>query len=183
MGARLDIVTEGNGHVTPSSAVSAGDAPPGSMLARLRERAAGQRSDRTLDVAIWEGVLIARYRMPPMEDTDRLMAAQARLVGAGDEHASWGTAAVDLMATCCTTLLGQRETGELEDLEVRYSGRLLSLVGLTAPGLDDPQDATASEVIRELFGGNWMAVNVHAAQILGWLQEGGAGLGEASTAP
>jgi len=181
----IEVITEGNGQPPAPPAPAPADAPPGSVLAQLRARAARQRADRTLDVPLdvdpWNGILVARYRLPPMEDADRLMAASATLVNTGGVTSSMSRTSVDLMATCLVTLLGQADTGELEDLEHRYTGRLLQLLALPLPpGVEDPQDVTASEVIGTLFGGNWLAVNVHAATVMGWLQEGGDGLGEAS---
>lgn len=180
MPSRLDVVTEPNGHTPPPPAPVARDAPPGSMLARLRERAAQQRADRTLDVAVWDDLLIARYGLPPMEDADRLMASAATLVSDG-ATASMSRTAVDLMATCLRGLYGVNDSGGLEDLDHhRYTGRLLTLLELPLPpGVEDPQDATVAEVIATLFANNWLAVNVHAAKVMDWLQEGGDGLGEA----
>lgn len=182
---RLDVVTEPNGHTPPPPPPGpVRDAPPGSVLARLRERAAQQRADRTLDVAVWDDLLIARYGLPPMEDADRLMAAAASLVSDQGVPASMSRTAVDLMATCLRGLYGVNDTGGLEDLEHHhYTGRLLTLLELPLPpGVEDAQDATVAEVIATLFNGNWLAVNVHAAKVMTWLQEGGDGLGEGSGA-
>jgi hypothetical protein len=178
----LNIVTDDQQEPAPS-AQPVTDAPAGSVLNRLRQRAAQQRRDQTLDADIWDGVLVARYRMPPMEEADRLMAAGARLVGEGPGP-SMSHTAVDLMATCCLTLLGVDEDGRTEDLHVRFTGRLLELVGIPLPaGVDNPNDVTATEVIGALFADNWLAVNVHAAKVMDWLQRGGDALGEASAAP
>ncbi len=185
---RLDVITEPNGHGTPPPAApQAQDAPPGSVLAQLRARAQRQRADHTLDVPIdidpWNGILVARYRMPPLEDADRLIAAAATLTSTSGPTPSMTRTSVDLLATCCVTLLGRAETGELEDLEHRYTGRLLTLLALPLPqGVDDAQDATVGEVLGVLFSDNWLAVNAHAAKVMGWLQGGESALGEASAA-
>jgi len=183
--APLNVVTAGTEDQVPDPP-RVSDAPAGSVLARLRERAAGQRRDRTLDVAIggmWEDQLVVRYRMPPMEEADRLLATASRLVvNDGGPTPSMTHAAVDLMATCCVTVLGA-DTDGLEDLGVKLTGRLLTMLELELPaGIDNPADATAAEVILTLFEGNWLAVNVHAAKVMDWLQGGTGELGEASAA-
>jgi len=180
----LNVVTDEGPTPDPPKA---SDAPAGSVLARLRQRAAGQRRDRTLDVPIggmWEDQLVVRYRMPPMEEADRLLATASRLVvNDGGPTPSMTHAAVDLMATCCVTVLGADQDGGLEDLDVKLTGRLLTMLELgLPPGIDNPADATVAEVILTLFEGNWLAVNVHAARVMGWLQGGTGELGEASAA-
>lgn len=182
----LNVVTAGQ-QPNPDPEPTREDAPAGSVLARLRERAAAQRRDQTLDVPIdaWDGELVIRYRMPPMEQADRLMATSARLVAPDSGPTpSMSQASVELMATCAVTVLGADDTGGLEDLEVRLTGRLLTMLELSLPpGIDDPKDATVAEVIAVLFNDNWLAVNVHAAKVMEWLQGGGAGgPGEASAA-
>jgi hypothetical protein len=182
---RLDIVTDQEPTPDPPRV---SDAPAGSVLARLRERAASRRRDQTLDVPIggdvWGDELVIRYRMPPMEQADRLMATGARLVASDSGPTpSMSQAAVELMAACAVTVLGADENGRLVDLEVKLTGRLLDMLGLPLPpGVDDPKDATVTEVILRLFGDNWLAVNVHAAKVMGWLQGGGDEPGEASAA-
>ena len=181
--AGLNIVTDEDQAPDPPRV---SDAPAGSVLARLRARAAAQRRDRRLDVPVggdvWGQELVIRYRMPSMEDADRLVAEAA---GFADQTAnpSMGRISIDLMATCATTVLGATETGELEDLDIRLTGRLLTMLELSLPpGVDDPGQVTAREVVEAVFFGNWIAINAHAARILTWLQEGGDQLGEASAA-
>src|SRR5215831_11867164 len=131
------------------------DAPAGSVLAQLRERAAQQRRDQTLDLTVggrWGDMLIIRYRMPGMEDADRFAAAAARLT---EGQAGISRIAVDAMASCCVTVLGKGPDGHVEDLEVTLTGRLLVLLGLPLPtGVDDPSDVTAQEVINAVFDSN-----------------------------
>ena len=138
----LNVITD-DASPAPSSApgrrvASPSDAPPGSALARLR-RAAVQRQARTLDVAIpeWDGALVCRYQMPPMEDADRLIASAAAFQSAG-ASASMSRIAVDLMSTCAQTLLGG-EDGTVEDFDHTYTGGLLELLNLPLLlGVDDP---------------------------------------------
>ena len=180
----LNVITDDTSP-PPSSApgrrvASPSDAPPGSALARLRARAAVQRQARTLDVPVaeWDGALVARYHMPPMEDADRLIAAAAAFQ-TGESSPSMSRIAVDLMSTCCQTLLGVGEDGIIEDLKHTYTGRLLELLALPLPpGVDDPGDVSVFEVVDAVFFGNWMAINVHAANVMSWLQGEDAGLGE-----
>src|SRR5262245_3406827 len=185
----LNIVTANSDEgPAPDPPPAVSDAPAGSVLARLRERAAGERRNRTLDVpigGIWADQLVVRYRMPPMEEADRLTATASRLVANdGGPTPSMSHASVDLMATTCVTVLVADTDGTLEDLHVRLTGRLRDMLGLPLPaGTDQPQDATAAEVILALFDGNWLAVNVHAAKVMDWLQGGGTGEpGETSAA-
>jgi len=185
MAPGLNVVAADQDTPSPSPPPRADDVPPGSVLARLRERAAAQRRDRTLDVPIdaWDGQLVVRYRMPALEDADRF-ADQGVRFAAGDGPApSLGGLSVDVIATCAVTVLGRREDGELEDLEARFTGKLLGLLGLALPpGVEDPGDVTAREVIEAVFFGSWMAVNVHAANVIEWLQGGSQPMGEASAA-
>jgi hypothetical protein len=182
----LNIVTADTEGPTTPDPPKASDAPAGSVLARLRERAASQRRDQTLDVPIaaWDDQLVIRYRMPPMEEADRLMATGARLLAPDTGPApSMTNAAVELMATCAITVLGVDQDGTVEDLKVKLTGQLLTMLGLPLPpGVDQPGDVTVREVIAALFNGNWLAVNVHAAKVMDWLQGGGGELGEASAA-
>jgi len=185
----LNIVTANSSEGPTPDPPAVSDAPAGSVLARLRERAASARRDQTLDVPIaadpWGGQLLVRYRMPPMQEADRLMATGARLVASDTGPTpSMTQAAVELMATCVITVLGANPDGPPLDLEVKLTGRLLDILGLPLPaGVDQPQDATVAEVILTLFDGNWLAVNVHAAKVMDWLQGGGTGEpGEASAA-
>jgi len=183
----LEVITEGNSHNPPPPPAPAGDAPPGSVLAQLRERANAERHTRTLDVPVgterWGDMLTIRYRMPGMEEADRLLAATARFAGAdtSGQGVSMGQAGLELMATCCVTVIAHIDDRN-EDLEVRLTGRLLSMLGLPyPPGVENPNDVTAREVVEQLFDENWVAINVHAGQIMGWLQQGVGGLGEASS--
>ena len=180
----LNVITDDAAPVTPPApgrrVASPSDAPPGSVLARLRARAAVQRRDRTLDVPVWDGALIARYHAPAMADTDRLVASAATFDSAG-ATASMSRIAVDMMSTCCQTLLGVGEDGSVEDLEHQYTGRLLELLELPfPPAVTSPEDVTVFEVIDILFAGNWLAVNTHAGRVMTWLQEDESGLGETS---
>src|SRR5262245_21030580 len=101
----LNIVTANSSEgPAPDPPPAVSDAPAGSVLARLRERAAQQRRDLRLDVPIggrWQDQLVVRYRMPPMEEADRLMATASRLVASDTGPTpSMSQAAVELMATC-----------------------------------------------------------------------------------
>jgi hypothetical protein len=188
MASPLNVVAEGPlGAPEATRAPEVADAPPGSVLARLRARAASERRDRTLDVPVggrWGADLVVRYRMPSMEDADRFVAAGAAFAAGTGQAPSMGGLSIDMMATCCVTILGAREDGGLEDLERRLDGRLLELLALSLPpGVDKAADVTVREVVEELFDGNWVAVNVHAGRILGWLNEGTVELGEASAGP
>ena len=180
----LNVITDDTSPAPPSApgrrVAPPSDAPPGSALARLRARAAVQRQARTLDVAIpeWDGALVCRYQMPPMEDADRLIASAAAFQTAG-ASASMSRIAVDLMSTCAQTLLGVGEDGTIEDLHHTYTGGLLELLNLPLPpGVDDPGDVSVFEVITTVFFGNWMAINVHAGTVMTWLQGDESGLGE-----
>ena len=171
----LNVIT--NGAEAPAPA--AGDAPPGSILAQLRERAASERRNRTLEVPVgtdrWGDMLSVRYRMPAMEEADRLLSAMARFA---NDAAGMGKAGLELMASCCLTVLAHAD-GRTEDLETRITGHLLELLGLPfPPGVTNPNEVTTQEVVETLFDQNWVAINLHAGQIVNWLQEGVGGLGE-----
>ena len=175
--APVNVVT--NQPPPPVAVAPTPDAPPGSVLADLRARAAARQVGRTLDVPLdhdpWGGLLVVRYQPPPMEDVDRLIAAAAAETAAK----SSSRASTDVIATCCQTILGAAKDGTLHDLEVRFTGRLLALLELPLPpGIDNPNDATIAEVLAVVFDDNWLAINVHAGKVMTWLTQGGDPLGE-----
>jgi hypothetical protein len=177
------VVAAGNGEPQPQGDA---DAPAGSVLAGLRARAAVERTERTLEVPIggetWGDALLVRYGMPSMVDADRLMAAAARFVGApGAKGAVQGPSAfaVDVMATCCRTVLGS-DGQDTEDLGVGLDGGLWELLMLPLPpGVAEYSELTPREVIGGLFEGNWLAVGNHSAQVMTWLRGGVEPPGEA----
>lgn len=139
------------------------EGPPGSLLARLRERAREAQRERTVDVDVggaFGELLVARYAPPPLDELER----HAEFVGKASEL----SIAIDLVVRSNVAMLA-RDGGRLEELRdvdgpVRLSGRLLRLLGLEPPVADD--DLTPREIVHWLFGGNGPAIATHVTEAL-----------------
>lgn len=160
------------------------DAPAGSVLAQLRELAQEQREERTLEVPIggaWRGQLVVVYGMPSMAQSDRLLTKAATIPGLGPALRGAGGGSggpgvsdvnVDVMVTCCRTVLGRVPGQPDDDLGVGLTGELLELLQAPLPeGVDEYDELAPADVIGQLFEENWLAVGRHAGKVFTFLQD------------
>lgn len=165
----------------PPAPAATDDAPPGSVLAQLRARAAAQRQDQRLLLPVGGAFpeLFIRYRAPDAADADRLMARAAQLAEGSPQVSGFN---VDLMVTACETLVFRHANGHDQELNVGLDRRLWELVGWDLPPSMTAEDVTSHEVIATLFDNNWFRINAHGAELLTWLQAGEKPPGESSGA-
>lgn len=147
------------------------DAPPDSVLARLRRQSAQQAADRTVDVEIggcFDPPIIARYGVLPPAELDRY----AELVGSTSNL----ELVLDMLARTIRSLHTADEDGALIELtdqygSLRYGHRLAVALGMPIPPGED--DLPPREVIIMLFGGNGFAIAKHATEVVTWMQNPG----------
>src|SRR5262245_54646439 len=145
---------------------------PGSIVARLRERARAQQESKTTDIAVGGEVgdrLWIRYRVLAPAEMDKFVASRQ---GVKVQDISATAATMDMMARACVCLIGRFE-GEEETLvddqgEVRLEDRLASLLDLRTPA--EPR-LTSHEVINRLFGRNGVAITTHGDRLANWMTD------------
>jgi hypothetical protein len=143
-------------------------AAPGSLLDRLRTRAADTRV-RTLDVPMpgrWRHELVLRFRPLGVGQLERFV--EARRVG----NASGVGESIEVMATCCVGVYG-RDGERMEALgdadgPVRLEHRLGVLLGMPAPY---GASLTTREVVLWLFEDNSFALASVVDRLVEWAQD------------
>jgi hypothetical protein len=183
MEGRVTVHTvEGNGHEPVAAAAPA--PTPGSIVARLRERARAQQVTRTIELAVggeFGDRLWIKYGVLPPGEMDRFVASR-QVINLADISATAVT--MDMMARSCICLIG-RYGGEEEQLAddqglIRLEDRLARLLDLRNP--EEPL-LTAHEVITRLFGRNGAAITTHGDQLVNWMINPGDTEGDAAGEP
>ena len=139
-------------------------APPGSLLDRLRSRAADSRA-RTLDIDVpgrWRGELVLRFKPLGVGQLERFV--EGRRAGTSGTSES-----IEVMATCCVGVYG-RDGARLEPLSdedgpVRMEHRLGVLLGMAAPY---GATLTTREVVVWLFEDNAFALGAVVDRLVEW---------------
>lgn len=181
----LHPAREENGHEPP-----AGSAPvptPGSIVARLRERARAQQETKQTELAVggeFGDRLWIKYGVLPPGEMDRFVASRT---GVDLNDISATSVTMDMMARACVCLIGRYE-GEEEELcddqgPVRLEDRLARLLDLRGPS--EPV-LSSHEVITRLFGRNGAAITSHGDKLANWMIDPSTtedvGVGESSDA-
>ena len=151
----IDVVGASNG-------APAADAPPGSMLATLRARAAAQRKDKHLDLPVggaFGDSLVIRYRLLPVDQAERFAELGERLSNIA--------LVIDMMVTTCMTVLWREHEADT-DLGVGLDQRLWDLLGWPMPETVD--ELTPHEVVVGLFADNALALGEHAERLATWMR-------------
>jgi hypothetical protein len=150
-----------------------GDAPHGSVLAHLRERAAEQQKVRTIDLKVGGAFgesLSIRYGVLGAAEVDRYAEI-------GDKVGNTAISA-DMMVSCARTVIGRLPDGTEEDLHIGLTTELLVMLGLKLP--PGVEELTPEEVVMLLFGGMGVAINEHAQKLFEFQQGGTESPGESS---
>lgn len=145
--------------------------PPRSRLDALKARRAelGEERHLDLDVPGYGGDLVARYRVPPAGELDRVAKRISKL----PEGERLLAATISQVILACDSMW-IRVNGELEPLDpndtlpVRYDHRLAE-----ALGIEITAKTTAAEVVKSVFvsgtGLNVAALSAHASQLGEWM--------------
>jgi hypothetical protein len=143
-------------------------AAPGSLLGRLRSRAAQLQRERLLDLDLpgWGGELVLRFRPLDVGQLDRFVQAQAK------RQTSDVSEGIESMATMCVGVFG-RDGDRLieladEDGPVRIEHRLGVLLGMP---IAPDATLTTREVVTYLFGGNAFALGQFIERLAEWMQD------------
>ena len=169
MEGRVTVHTvEGNGHEPVPAAPPT--PTPGSIVARLRERARAQQATRTTELAVggeFGDRLWIKYGVLPPGEMDRFVASRQ---GINLTDISATSVTMDMMARACVCLVGKYE-GEEEQLVddqgvIRLEDRLARLLDLRSP--EEPL-LTSHEVITRLFGRNGAAITGHGDKLANWM--------------
>lgn len=145
---------------------------PGSIVARLRERARAQQATRTVDLAVggeFGERLWIRYGVLNPDEMDRFVSTRQ---GVKLKDISATAVTMDMMARACVCLIG-RYDGEEEELAdsqgvIKLENRLAVLLDLRTP--DEPV-LTSYEVIKRLFGRNGAAITDHGDALANWMTD------------
>jgi hypothetical protein len=171
MSTAFDVVgADDHTNGAPPSALLEG--PPGSLLSRLRDRAAEAQRETVVDVDVggaFGDLLVARYAPPPLDELER----HAEYVGKASEL----SIAIDLIVRANVGMFA-RDGDRLEELAdelgtIRLSGRLLRLLEIEPPVGDE--DLTPREVLHWLFGGNGPAIATHVTEVMERMGGGSVG--------
>jgi hypothetical protein len=179
-GSPIDVVAA-NGDLEPAHELG-DDAPPSSLIARLRKQAAQQQRERHIDLEIggtFDPPLVARYGVMPVHELERYSEL------ATDPRSSTTEVGIDIMARTNRALFardGERLVELRDELgAITYGHRLAVLLELPIPPGED--NMAPRDVIVGLFGGNGLALSTHGGRLLSWMQnptEGETTPGEAS---
>lgn len=151
MSGGIDVVAERNG------ALDSG--PSGSLLAKLRERAAAAQRERFVDVNVggpYGDMLVARYAPPSLDELERYLD----FVGKSSEL----SISMEIAVRANVAMLARDDDGTLDELTdddgvVTLGVRLLRVLDLPLRA----DELTAREVFTTLYGGNGPAIAVHVA--------------------
>jgi hypothetical protein len=117
----------------PVAAHSNGDAPPGSLIAELRQqrRRIAARTSKVFELPLWEGKLGVRLRYSDEKDHDRLV----KVVMASDDPAVLSRANLDLVIAGCVEVLARVDDADewgplVEGERMRFDARLAEVLGL-----------------------------------------------------
>jgi hypothetical protein len=155
------------------SPVREADAPPSSLLSRLRRNAEAQQADKYIDMAVggeFGEMLQIRYKPLKPEEMD------AFIEGKTDQQLSQMVAlTMDMMARSCVGVFSyDPETMVKEELK-DSSGSSLYLDNRLADMLQLPQPGgipmTSREIISCLFGYNGAAISNHGNRLAEWMQD------------
>lgn len=169
----VHTVDNGGGGHGPVSTQPITTAPtPGSIVARLRERARAQQATRTIEMPVggeFGDRLYIKYGVLNPDDMDRFVATRQ---GVNLRDISATAVTMDMMARACQCLIGKYE-GEEEVLKdelgiVKLEDRLAKLLDLRSP--DEPV-LTSYEVIARLFGRNGAAITSHGDDLATWMTD------------
>lgn len=143
-------------------------AAPGSLLSRLRSRAAELQRERVcdLDVPGWRGELVLRFRPLSVAQLDRFVQAQAK------RKTSDVSEGIESMVSMCIGVFA-RDGGRLvalsdEDGPVRIEHRLGVLLDMPVP---PDATLTSREVVSFLFGGNAFALGEFIERLAQFMQD------------
>jgi hypothetical protein len=171
---RVTIHSEtANGGQGPLPVQPVAPAPtPGSIVARLRERARAQQTTRTIEMPVggeFGDRLYIKYGVLNPDDMDRFVATRQ---GVNLKDISATAVTMDMMARACQCLIGKYE-GESEVLSdelgvVKLEDRLAKLLDLRSP--EEPA-LTSYEVIKRLFGRNGAAITSHGDDLATWMTD------------
>jgi hypothetical protein len=147
----IDVVAERNGELDAGAR--------GSLLARLRERAADAQREHTIDVNVggpYGDMLVARYSPPTLDELERL----AEYVGQSSEL----SITLETMMRASVAMLTRDDDGTLDEITddgvvVTLGARLLRVLELPVPA----DELSAREVFTTLYGGNGPAIALHVA--------------------
>jgi hypothetical protein len=143
---------------------------PGSLLARLRERAAEVARERSIDLPVpgWRGELVLRFQPLDVPALERLIARRGTNVEAG----SGLNEAIDAVTRACTGVYARDddELVQLADIDgpVRLEHRLAVLLAMPMP---PDAELTAREVVLGLFGGNAFALGSYVDRLVSWMAD------------
>jgi hypothetical protein len=169
-GARVTIhpPTDGNGHESVEGVAAV--PTPGSIVARLRERARAQQETRTIELPVggeFGDRLFIKYGVLAPGEMDRFVAARQ---GVSLKNISATAVTMDMMSRACLCLIGRYEDDEEELRDehgpVKLENRLAALLDLRSP--DEPV-LTSYEVITRLFGRNGAAITDHGDKLASWM--------------
>jgi hypothetical protein len=170
MSGRVNVqtVTDANGQEPLPAAPAV--PTPGSIVARLRERARAQQTTRYTELAVggeFEDRLWIKYGVLSPDEMDRFVATRA---GVRIQDLSATSATMDMMSRACQCLIGrygdEEEVLEDEYGPVKLEDRLARLLDLAAP--DEPK-LSSHEVINRLFGRNGAAITRHGDELTEWM--------------
>lgn len=144
-------------------------AEPGSIVARLREKAKQQQAVKRIDIPVggeFGEHLVIRYKPLPPAAMDSFVARG--IVRA--EEIPFTDDTMDMMARCCVEVIGRYGDEEvvLEDADgpVRLEHRLAVLLDFPrAEGVK----MTSHEVILALFANNGPMLGEHSATLMKWM--------------
>jgi hypothetical protein len=145
---------------------------PGSIVAKLRERAKAQQEARTTEIPVggeFGDRLFIKYGVLKPDEMDRFVSARA---GTKIQDISATSATMDMMARACICLVGRYgdEEEELADENgvIRLEDRLARLLDLRGPA--EPV-LSSYEVISRLFGRNGAAITDHGDKLATWMTD------------
>lgn len=169
-GAPITIGGVGNGAASEDwrNVETTPDAAPGSLHDRLiaaGKQHAEQRIKLDVEAGPYAGLVRIEYRPLPWDLFERIAA---KLSTANDVGLN-----LDVMAQCCVCVIGVHADGLEEVLDdgngpMRLDDSLARYMQMQCA--QGPIRPTARDVVKELFGGNGMAIGAHATELLEWMR-------------
>lgn len=160
---------------TTDSSVPVGgaDAPPSSLLSRLRKNAEAQQADKFTDMSVggeFGDMLQIRYKPLRPEEMDAFIA------GKTDAQMEQMVAlTMDMMARSCIGIYSWDPDTQVKEELLDSGGNSLYLDNRLAELLQLPQPGgvpmTSREIISCLFGYNGAAISRHGNNLAEWMQD------------